>query len=72
MLKRELFLYAPSGKKSSDEEKEIFKNSTQQEVDRDLSSANLEKERYRKNINKLCDKCSEKEVCLEIYKAKRK
>ena len=72
MRKRELFLSVPAGKNSSDEEKEIFKNSTQQEVDRDLSSESLEKERFRKNINKLCDKCSEKEVCLEMYKARKK
>ena len=31
-----------------------------------------EKEKYHKSLNVLCDKCSDKEVCIEVYGVKKR
>lgn len=72
MLKREIFLSVPIGKNADEKEKVIFKPSTQDEVDAVLSSENLSKEKYSKSLNSLCEKCAEKDICLEIFRTKKK
>ena len=68
MLKRENFLSVPSGKAADQAFVEVFKNSTQAEVDNTLSQENLDQEKYRRSRNMLCDKCAEKDICLELFK----
>lgn len=72
MLKRENFLSVPIGKKADEKEKEIFKSSTQDEVNASLNDEKLSKEKYLKKINSLCEKCADKNICLEIFKIKKK
>ena len=72
MLKRELFLSVPIGKKANEKDKEIFKPSTQAEVDASLNSEKLSRDKYVKRINSLCDKCADKDICLEIFRRKKK
>lgn len=71
MIKREDFLSIKIAKNSSLEEKEVFKNSTQQEVDATLNEESLQVIAYKKNINTLCTICSEKDICLESFKYKK-
>lgn len=71
MLKRENFLSVPSSK-ADQAFSEIFKNSTQAEVDHTLSDENLNQDKYRKSYNILCDKCADKDICLEIFRTSRK
>ena len=67
MVKRENFLSVPT---SSDESfKEVFKNATQSEVDYTLNEENLDQEKYQRARNMLCEKCSEKDICLEVFKS---
>lgn len=72
MLKRENFLSVPSGKVADQAFCEVFKNATQDEVDHTLSDANLNQDKYRKSYNILCDKCADKDICLEIFRTSRK
>ncbi len=72
MIKRENFLSVPIGKGADGAEKEIFRNSTQAEVDDKLSDENLGKEKYFRTLNRLCEKCADKDICLEIFKVKKK
>lgn len=71
MCKRENFLSVPSGKGSESDYSNIFKNSTQQEVDSELNAESLETEIYVRNRNILCEKCADKDVCLEIFRSKK-
>lgn len=72
MLKREIFLSVPIGKNAGEKEKEIFKPSTQAEIDASLNSEKLSQEKYLKRVNSLCDKCADKDICLEIFRTKKK
>ena len=72
MLKRENFLSVPGGKTANPAFSEVFKNSTKAEVDYALSEDNLSLDRYRRSYNMLCDKCADKDICLEIFRASRK
>lgn len=72
MLKRENFLSVPIGKNADEKEREIFKPSTQAEVDAILNSEKLAKEKYLKRVNSLCEKCADKGICLEIFRTKKK
>ena len=71
MIKRENFLTAKLGKNASLDEKEVFKNSTQGEVDSELSEKTLNEMSYRRKLNTLCANCSEKDICLESFKFKK-
>lgn len=71
MFKRESFLSVPIGKGSGPDLRDIFKNSTQQEVDSELNAESLASEKYYKNRNALCEKCADKNICLEIFRAKK-
>ena len=51
---------------------EVFKNATQDEVDHTLNDENLNQDKYRKSYNILCDKCADKDICLEIFRTSRK
>lgn len=72
MIKRENFLYVPIGKGANENDKEIFKNATQSEVDDVLCDEELCKDRYHRRLNNLCEKCADKDICLELFKAKKK
>lgn len=71
MFKRESFLGVPIGKESDSDFREIFKNSTQQEVDSELNAESLATQKYYKNRNALCEKCANKDICLEVFRAKK-
>lgn len=71
MHEREIFLYVPIGKRVNPDINEIFKNSTQLEVNSQLDIDSLASERYYKRRNILCEKCADKDICLEIYKSKK-
>lgn len=72
MRKREDFLSVPSSKMTDPPYIDVFKNSSQAEVNCTLSQENLDQEKYRKSYNILCDKCAEKDICLEIFRMIRK
>lgn len=72
MIKRENFLSIPSGKTAGGKFREVFKNATQAEVDEFLSEKHLDKDKYLKSRNSLCDKCADKDVCLEIFRTVKK
>lgn len=71
MVKREDFLTTKIAKNSALSEKEIFKNSTQQEVDATLNEDSLKDVSFNKTLNVLCSTCSEKDICLESFKTKK-
>ena len=71
MRKREEFLHVPNKKYSSEQMQTVFKNASQQEVDSILNEANLAKASYIRSTSSLCEKCAEKDICLELYKTKR-
>lgn len=71
MIKREDFLTTKVAKNSKLDEKEVFKNSTQQEVDDILNEDSLKDVTYKKTLNALCATCSEKDICLESFKSKK-
>ncbi len=71
MIKREIFLVNKFSDEQDSEKKEIFKNSTQQEVDSILNEEKMKGVVYKKNLNYLCNDCSEKDICLEIFKVKK-
>lgn len=72
MIKRENFLYVPVGKGANENDREVFKNATQSEVDDVLCDDKLSKDKYYKRLNRLCEKCAEKDICLELFKVKKK
>ena len=71
MIKREDFLTAKIDTASKFDTKEIFKNSTQQEVNATLNENTLLETAYKKMLNPLCSTCSEKDICLESFKSKK-
>ena len=71
MIKREDFLTTKINTASKVDTKEIFKNSTQQEVNATLNENTLFEVAYRKMLNPLCSTCSEKDICLEFFKSKQ-
>ena len=71
MTKREEFLSVPVGKKAEAGFQDIFKSSTQDEVDYTLAIENFDKEKFHKTLNGLCDKCADKEICVEVYGVKK-
>ena len=71
MNKLESFLFVPSQNSNNSYLSEAFKNSTQAEVDELLSDDALNESSFRTTLNSICDKCSEKDICLEVYKVKR-
>lgn len=71
MEKREDFLTAMAANNSMSDEKEVFKNSTPQEVDDTLNEERLKDIAYKKTLNALCATCSEKDICLERFKMKK-
>lgn len=72
MLKRENFLSVPSCKTANEVLMDVFKNSTQAEVDDMLSEDRLDQDKYRKSHNILCEKCANKDICLEVYRSIKK
>lgn len=68
MIKRENFLSIPSNKKVYEALKDVFKNSTQAEVDDVLSEKNLDQDKYQKSHSMLCKKCADKDICLEMFR----
>ena len=67
LVEREEFLFAPSNRKSDQTIQEIFKHSTIEEVNSELTEAKFADERYRATLNSLCNRCADKDVCVEIY-----
>ncbi len=50
----------------------VFKNSTQAEIDDVLSEENLDQDKYRRSHNILCEKCADKDICLEVFRSIKK
>lgn len=69
MLKRENFLSISSSKTADAVLMDVFKNATQAEVENTLSEENLEQDKYRRSHNILCEKCSDKDICLEVFRS---
>lgn len=72
MHKREYFLSVPIGRNSDNKQGEIFKSSTQDEVNATLNEEHLDKDKYFRRLNSLCEKCADKNICLEIFKVKKR
>lgn len=72
MVKRENFLSLPSSKTADKAFREVFKNATQEEVDSILNEENLDQDKYQKSRNMLCEKCADKDICLEVFRNIRK
>lgn len=68
MRKREDFLSVPIGGNTDDFYREVFRNATQAEIDNTLNGEKLSKENYLKRYSGLCDKCADKDICLEIFR----
>lgn len=71
MRKREVFLAAKLPETNDAMSNDIFKCSTQSEVNDALGGEKLQKEEYYTSINSLCQGCSEKDVCLELFRRKK-
>ncbi len=71
MEMRGIFLTAKTSNESKGDKLDVFKKSTQQEIDAELNDSTLNGVVYRRNINSLCSKCSQKDICLEIFKVKK-
>ncbi|MSS58433.1 hypothetical protein FYJ51_05895 [Erysipelotrichaceae bacterium Oil+RF-744-GAM-WT-6] len=69
MLKREYFL-AAKVKESSDYSKQIFAETSDQEINAMLSENILCLERYTQKLNLFCKLCGVKNICLEIFRSK--
>ena len=69
MLKREMFLSLPTSKAVDEALRDVFKNATQTEVDDALSERELDQEKFRKTYNSLCERCADKDICLEIFRS---
>jgi hypothetical protein len=72
MTKRESFLSVPSKKTADRKVREVFKNATQAEVDECLSEEHLDKDKYLRSHNRLCDRCADKYICLETFRTVKK
>lgn len=72
MIKRENFLALPNSKTADEVFRDVFKNATQAEVDDTLSEEKLDQDQYRKSYNMLCEKCADKDICLEVFRAFKK
>lgn len=72
MIKRENFLSIPGSKTADKTLMDVFKNSTQAEVDDILSEENLEQDNYRRSYTMLCEKCANKDICLEVFRNTKK
>lgn len=72
MLKRENFLSLPNNKTADEAFRNVFKNATQAEIDHILSEENLDQDKYRRSYNILCNKCADKDICLEIFRTIKK
>lgn len=72
MIKRENFLTLPNSKVADEAFQDVFKNATQAEVDDTLSEENLDQDKYRRSYNILCEKCADKDICLEPFKTFKK
>lgn len=72
MTNRENFLAVPMGKNRDSAGHEIFKSATQAEVNDMLSAEKLGKDQYFRRLNGLCEKCADHDICLEIFKVKKK
>lgn len=72
MLKRENFLSLPTSKTANEAFRDVFKNSTQAEVDDALSEEKLDQDKYRRSHNILCEKCADKDICLEVFRTFKK
>ena len=72
MIIRENFLTLPSGKMTDETFQDVFKNATQAEVDDTLSEEKLDQDKYRRSYNILCEKCADKDICLEVFRTFKK
>lgn len=72
MLKRENFLSLPVSKTAEDAFRDVFKNATQAEVNNALSEDKLNQNKYRRSYNILCEKCADKDICLEVFRTLKK
>ena len=72
MIKRENFLALPNSKTADEVFRDVFKNATQAEVDDTLSEEKLDQDQYRKSYNMLCEKCADKDICLEVFRVFKK
>ena len=72
MIKRENFLTLPNGKTSDEAFQDVFKNATQAEVNDALSEEKLDQDKYRRSYNILCEKCADKDICLEVFRTFKK
>ncbi|KAF5032625.1 hypothetical protein DSECCO2_615310 [anaerobic digester metagenome] len=72
MTMREEFLSIPNGRNADSSYQEVFKLSTQDEVNNALAEDKLQGEKFYKNLNGLCEKCADKDVCIEMYGVKKK
>ena len=72
MLKREIFLSLPANRTTDEAFRDVFKNATQAEVDEVLSEEKLDRDNYRRSYNIICEKCAEKDICLEVFKTYKK
>lgn len=72
MLKREYFLSLPASRTADEAFRDVFKNATQAEVDEALSEEKLDRNNYRRSYNIICEKCAEKDICLEVFRTYKK
>lgn len=72
MIKRENFLALPNSKTADEAFQDVFKNATQAEVDDTLSEEKLDQDKYRRSYNILCEKCADKDICLEVFRTFKK
>ena len=72
MVERENFLSIPSSKTADGDLMAVFKNSTQAEVDNVLSDEKLDHDKYQRTYNMLCEKCADKDICLEMFRKIKK
>ena len=52
--------------------RDVFKSATQAEVDSILSEENLDHDKYHRTRNMLCEKCADKDICLEVFRTIKK
>ncbi len=72
MVKRENFLSLPNSKTADAAMRDVFKSATQAEVDSILSEENLDHDKYHRTRNMLCEKCADKDICLEVFRTIKK
>lgn len=71
MLLRENFLGVPFSKKMNPELSEIFSKATQEEINLVLNEKSLSEQNLYAKRNIFCDKCANKDLCLQMYKVKK-